>query len=439
LLFAWAATVTPSVSNAATLHPTVVIEDPVAYTPWLVATTEVPKPHVDAIGQVDDTIFVGGLFDRVAHPGGFPVHPRSNLLAFDANTGVIRETVVPSYDDPVFDDQIWAIEAFGDSVFVGGEFTTVNGITRKRLVKLDAATGAVDTAFNARFKGGIVRSLKMWTAPDGSPRLVVGGSMTTRLAALNPDTGADTGYFNLGIANPIPNAWGTLSVYSLAINPAGTKLVATGNFMMVNNKSRVRLFVADLTGPAATLDPWYYPGFAKPCSSTHPRRIAYLQGVDFSPDGSYFVVTATGQIPLERPEDIWPEGSATYHTVCDAAGRFNLSDDQHPVWVNYTGGDSMWSVAATGAAVYVQGHFIWLDNPFGFASQNGGGAVERRGIGAIESEFPGRALSWDPPKPASIGGKAFLATPAGLWVGSDSERFDGERHRGIAFVPLPSP
>jgi hypothetical protein len=46
-------------------------------------------------------------------------------------------------------------------------------------------------------------------------------------------------------------------------------------------------------------------------------------------------------------------------------------------------------------------------------------------------------LSWNPRKPAQMGGKAFLVTPGGLWVGSDSERFNGELHRGIAFAPLP--
>jgi hypothetical protein len=417
-------------------HPAVVIKNPADYTPWLVPSTTVPKPHVDAVAQIGETVFVGGRFDTVAHSGGYPSYLLNNFLAVDVNSGAVRSTIDPGYTDPNFDDQIWALETFGNSVFVGGEFTTVNGITRKRLVKLDVATGAVDTAFNAKLPGGIVWDMQMWVSPSGQPMLVVGGSMTKRLVALNPDTGADTGYFDLGIANPIPTAWGGLALYKFAINPAGTRLVATGNFQTVSGQSRTRLFVANLEGLTATLDPWYYPGFEKNCSSIHPRRIAYLQGVDFSPDGSYFVVTATGQIPLDRPADIWPDGSAEYHTVCDAAARFNLSDDQHPVWINYTGGDSIWATSVTGVAIYVQGHFIWLDNPKGWASKDGGGAVKRRGIGAIDP-ITGKALPWNPPKPASAGGKAFLATPAGLWVGSDSERFNNELHYGLAFVPLP--
>ena len=83
----------------------------------------------------------------------------------------------------------------------------------------------------------------------------------------------------------------------MAINPAGTRLVAAGNFMQVNGQNRSRLFVANVSGAQATLDPWYYSGFATPCSSNSPRRIAQLNGVDFSPTGSHFSVAATGQIP----------------------------------------------------------------------------------------------------------------------------------------------
>lgn len=426
----------PGVARASEQHWDTVSKNPVNYTPELVATTAVAKPRVDAMGQIDDTIFAGGLFEQVALPGGSPSYARQNFLAFNALTGALKSEMGVGYTDPVFDGQIWAIETYGNSVYVGGQFSTVNGIIRRRLVRIDATTGAVDTSFNAGFPGGIVWDLKMWGGPDGStPLLIVGGSMGKKLVALSPVTGANTNYIDLGIADAIPNAWGGLAVYNIALNPTGTKLVATGNFQTVQDQSRTRLFMADLTGPSAGLDPWYYPGFAKPCASTHPRRIAYLQGVDFSPDGTYFVVTATGQIPKYKA-DIWPTGSETYHTVCDAAGRFDLADDQRPVWINYTGGDSIWTTAVTGPAVYVQGHFFWLDNPNGFASKDGGGAVQRLGIGAIDP-VTGKALPWNPAKPAQIGGKAFLATPAGLWVGSDSTKFDGKPHRGIAFAPLP--
>jgi hypothetical protein len=423
-------------ASAAELHWDVVSKNPVSSTPVLVGSTAVPKPHVDALAVAGSTIFAGGKFDTVSIPGGSP-EPRGNFLAFDAISGALRASGSSGYSEPQFDGQIWAIAAYGDAIYVGGEFTAVNGVTRPRLVKINAVTGAVDTTFNARIRGGIVWDLKIWNGPGGSsPQLVAAGSIAGRLIALDLQTGVNNGYFNLGIADPLPNAWGGVAVNNIAINPAGNLLIATGNFQTVQGQSRIRFFAADLSGPQAVLSTWYYPGFAKPCASTHPRRIAYLQDVDFSPDGTYFVVTATGQIPRSKA-DIWPTGSATYHTVCDATGRFNLSDSQHPARINYTGGDSVWSAAATGAAVYVQGHFEWLDNPNGFASQDGGGAVQRLGIGAIDPQT-GKALPWNPAKPAQIGGKAFLATTAGLWVGSDSLRFDGAPHRGLAFAPIPA-
>ncbi len=94
----------------------------------------------------------------------------------------------------------------------------------------------------------------------------------------------------------------------------------------------------------------------------------------------------------------------------------------------------MHSVAATGAAVYVQGHNRWLDNPYGRNSA-GEGAVERPGGGAIDP-VSGKALPWNPVKRAVVGGYDFLATRAGLWVASDGKYFHGEYHYGIAFCPL---
>jgi Domain of unknown function (DUF5122) beta-propeller len=406
-------------ANAALSQGGVVSENPADNTPQLVQSGTGPRPHVDSIDRIGSTIFAGGLFDRVSEFDG-TVLPRVNLMAFDADTGRLSATFSPRIDG-----NVWAVEAVAatGSVYVGGAFTTVNGVRRPALAKLDAATGQIDPTFTPPFSGGRINEIDL---VDG--RLFVGGSAGRKLMALNPRTGANTGYVNLAIQDAIPNAWGGVAVYRFAVSPDATRLVATGNFQTVAGQSRTRLFVADLGATSATLDPWYYPRFEDACASTSPRRIAYLQGVDFSPAGDYFVVVATGQIVAEPADKGW--------TVCDAAGRFDLDDPTRPVWINYTGGDSVWSVAVTGAAAYVQGHFQWLDNPNGHSSLDGGGASRRLGIGAIDPTT-GRALPWNPPKPASMGGKDLLATPDGLWVGSDSLTFNQEEHRGLAFVPLP--
>ena len=106
-----------------------------------------------------------------------------------------------------------------------------------------------------------------------------------------------------------------------------------------------------------------------------------------------------------------------------------------PTWINYTGGDTLHSVAVTGAAVYVGGHQRWLDNPNGVDSA-GLGAVPRQGIGAI-SPTTGRALPWNPGKTRGVGTKFIYATSTGIWFGSDGRRFAGKVHDSIAFTPLP--
>jgi hypothetical protein len=422
---------TAGLAGASVTQPSVVSENPVDYTPILVATTTIPSPRVDSIAQLGKTMYVGGLFSTVKDASGTSF-ARHNLMAFDASTGAIRGSFAPNVDA-----NIWAVEAAAGAVYVGGEFKTIDGVSRVGLAKLDPTTGTVDPTFNARFRVGRVNEIQLLgTGPTA--KLIVGGGMPGKLIALDPTTGRNTGYLQLPISDPIPNAWGGVSVYNFAIDNAQQRLAVTGNFSTVSGQPRSRLFVATLGANQATLSPWYYPGFTKPCSSTSSRRIAYLQGVDFSPDGQFLDVAATGQVPVSRA-DIWPTGAATYPTVCDGAGRFNMNNDQAPVWVNYTGGDSVWSVVDTGVAVYVQGHFQWLDNPLGGASECrplGAVCARRRGIGAIQP-VTGKALPWNPDKPARQGGKDMLATAAGLWVGSDSERFHGEYRRGIALAPLP--
>jgi len=402
-----------SPARADTQHPAVVSANPANFTPALVEVRGQPKPIIEAIAVARNTVAAGGRFTRLTQGG--TTYLRNNLVLFNADDGdVRRQALNPS-------GRVWAAASRGRWIYVGGEFTSIGGTNKHSIARINATTGRVDPGFTSAVRGRV----NVLVVANG--RLYAGGSFGAKLVALDLRTGRNTGHFNLDIGDPLPNAWGKVTILGMAINPQGTRLVATGNFRQVAGQARSRLFVANVSRARARLAPWYYNRFASPCSSTHPRRIAYLQGVDFSPSGTHFSVAATGQI--SRPGD-------RFETVCDAVGRFAMSNDNAPQWINYTGGDSVWAVSDTGSAVYTQGHFQWLDNPFGFASRDGGGAARRLGIGAIDPQT-GDALSWAPAKRAQIGGRALVATRAGLWVGSDSASFGGEPRRGIAYVRLP--
>ena len=107
------------------------------------------------------------------------------------------------------------------------------------------------------------------------------------------------------------------------------------------------------------------------------------------------------------------------------------------IWIDYTGKDSLWTVAITGTAVYVGGHERWLNNSLGH-DDAAPGAVARPGIAAM-SPVNGLPFTWNPGRqPRGAGCLALLATPTGLWIGSDTD-YIGDRQyfrQKVAFFPL---
>jgi len=389
----------------------VVSTNPVNYTPNI--TNGAAYKSAEANGM----LYVGGSFTSVTAAAGTTptgTFTRNHILAFNAATGSISTSFAPNVNGDV-----WAIVPSGTSLYIGGSFSSVNGVARRGLAKIDATTGAVDTSFNAALTSGNVTEGALV-----SGRLIISGTFPKKILAVNPASGTNTGYINVAVTGSVASNAGPVEVYRFAVNPAGTKLVGVGNFTTVGGATHYRAFMLDLGSTAASVSAWRYTPLQQMCAASSLPD--YMRDVDFSPDGSYFVFVSTGFVPLSGQVGI---------ALCDAASRFetaNLSPAR-PTWINYTGGDTLHSVAVTDQAVYVQGHQRWLNNPQG-RDNAGPGAVSRPGIGAIDPTT-GLALSWNPTKDRGVGGKDLLVTARGLWVASDTAHIGHETRMRIALLP----
>jgi len=389
----------------------VVSTNPVNYTPNI--TNGAAYKSAEANGM----LYVGGSFTSVTAAAGTTptgTFTRNHILAFNAATGSISTSFAPNVNGDV-----WAIVPSGTSLYIGGSFSSVNGVARRGLAKIDATTGAVDTSFNAALTSGNVTEAALV-----SGRLIISGTFPKKILAVNPASGANTGYINVAVTGSVASNAGPVEVYRFAVNPAGTKLVGVGNFTTVGGATHYRAFMLDLGSTAASVSAWRYTPLQQMCAASSLPD--YMRDVDFSPDGSYFVFVSTGFVPLSGQVGI---------ALCDAASRFetaNLSPAR-PTWINYTGGDTLHSVAVTDQAVYVQGHQRWLNNPQG-RDNAGPGAVSRPGIGAIDPTT-GLALAWNPTKDRGVGGKDLLVTARGLWVASDTAHIGHETRMRIALLP----
>ena len=165
-----------------------------------------------------------------------------------ASASIGLGTVVSATFSPSVNGEGWALASDGSSLWIGGTFTSVNGTARRGVAKL------------------------------------------------NPATGANTGYLNLSISGSVTANAGPVEVYRFAVNPAGTWLVAVGNFTSVGGQTRYRAFMLTLGATSGTVNAWYYPPLQNLCrAGSLPDD---MRDVDFSPDGSWFAFVSSRRIAL---------------------------------------------------------------------------------------------------------------------------------------------
>ncbi len=406
-----------SITAASAAQNVVVEEGPIWNEPRIM------DGRVYAIDSFGDSVVVGGTFTSIRNAPSESVDiAQSFLFKFDVSTGQIDTAFAPQIDAEV---EGVAISSDGASVYVGGDFVTVNGETRQRLVKLSMVDGSIDPTFVANANNE-VKDIALT-----SDSLIVGGRFRSingttreRLAAVDLTTGAVLASFDL----PITDSRYEFAEYVQELDASDDEnwLVVGGNFQTIDGQSREQIAVIDISGASAAVADWKTDRFVPDCVEVYLDT--YIRGIDIAPDSTFFVVNTTGAY-------------GSVGELCDTSTRWELpptltGTGLEPTWTNYTGGDTHWAAHITDAAVYVGGHQRWENNayPTPGGNDDGPGSVERYGIAALDP-LTGVPLSWNPGKDRGRGAEAIYSTDDYLFIGSDTVLFNGVVRQRLAVLP----
>jgi PKD repeat protein len=334
---------------------------PLAVTPATPATVTadgLPTVQINGVAWsqviVGNTVYVAGRFTS-ARPAGAAAGTnetvRNNILAYDIRTGALITTFAPSLNAQAL---VITAAPDGSRLYVGGDFTQVNGQPRNRVAALTTAGALIDT-----WKPSVSSQVRAIAATSSTVYLggsisAVGGVSRTRLAAVTAATGALLPWAPVpGVGptdgNDLPgndpkNLQTSNQVLALVVTGGGSQVVAAGRFDTLNGEKA--------TGVGA-LDPV--------TGATRPFAINQL---------------ITNQGVNSAINSLTTDGTTVYGTGYDFYGPGNLegsfavtADGGHVLAVNDCHGDHYASFPLDGA-LYLAGHPHVCSNIGGFPEED---------------------------------------------------------------------
>jgi PKD repeat protein len=252
---------------------------------------------------IGDTVYVTGSFTRARPPGvaagGAGEVVANNIFAYRLSTG---ERVATFSTNPGLNAQGLVIRASADGsrLWVGGDFTTVNGTARGHLAALNPADGSLVTGggFVPPNIGGQVRGLGITPST-----IYVGGNFTsangvarTRLAAFSTSTGAMTSW--------APAAAGGY-VWAMTMSPDKTRVIPAGSFTTLGGQAAYGM--GSVNASDGSINPW--PAQEKiraagangaitsiKADETQVYGSSYAFGAGAAYEGTFAINPMTGQI-----------------------------------------------------------------------------------------------------------------------------------------------
>ena len=395
-----------------------------ALTPQLgTSGTDGTIEEVRQIVQCGGTMYAVGRFTQVKNGGSNALIARNNAFAFSA-TAPYRVTGW----NPNVNGQVETVECGTDgAILLGGQFTRAGGATVRNLAKVNASTGAA-MAF-AQGPSAIVHHIEVVLG-----HLLVGGSFPGYLKSVSPVTGQSDGYGMPTIAGTyqFPGvAAHRTQIYNMSVRFDELAVLMTGVFTSVNGQRHEQIFRLNMTRGAATPSAWEPTELRTHCATVQPF---YARDAAYAPDGKTIYAATTGFKPYNLGKNVPRSGPCDAVIAWQALNQAPFSGHN---WINYTGCDSLYSVAVDATTVFAGGHQRWASNPNG-CDRAGPGAIAQPGLG--EFDVRTGAHQTGPNRGRGLGAKDLLLTSAGLWIASDNQANTSScagvaNRMGICFLP----
>jgi hypothetical protein len=409
---------------------------PASGTPALKPTTG--NENIRQIVQCGSTMYAVGNFSQITWNG--QTFARNNAFSFSANAPYTMTSWNPDTNGIV--DSI-AVNSSCTDAYIGGAFNTVGGTSANDIAEVSIPAGAVVPGFAHDASAEVFTLLLTPNGhllAGGNFKIMNGNRTNPYYISLNPTTGKNDGYLSLNVSGHYVYtgaASNATSVYNQQLSPNGNDVLAEGVFTSVGGQARQQIFMLGLGSSSGTVTGWTSPDFNQFCSTKHPF---YVKAAAWSPNTPTVYVADTGKVPFNWNHQF----PLTPPNLCDVVAALpSTQSSVSPMWTNYAGCDSFFSVAADSSAVYAGGHERWADNQNGCDSK-GSGAIPAKGMGGF-TPSTGTLIT------NSSGTKGLyqmsrgnaddmLRTSAGLWIAS-SDRFNANQcgnatgHAGICFLP----
>lgn len=338
-------------------------------------------------------VYIVGGFRKV---GGLDRRGVAHIRA----DGTVDPDFVPAVsapgDDPITGGGVAHLAVGGGRVYVAGDLAASSGgQNRAYVIALDAATGALDTGFNAQVTDDLYYDNPVSAIALSAGRLYI--AMTTNgkiagqaatLAAVDPATGARDMAFT-----PAPIMYSGTGVGSVnALDRQGDKLYIAGFFATVGGTARAN--VAELDAATGSLTSW------------NPATPAEGVGtIDATADRVWFARgRSSGATPLKARVDAFDR---TTGAIVPNVG-IDVTDPSGNVTIT--------SLLATSDRVYFGGNF-----------ETAGGQT-RRNVAAID--LTGTLQAFNPDANQQVNGITPLST--GVYIGGQFTSVRGTSRPGLA-------